>query len=114
MLAHVPQEDDGPVPMPDGIEDDPDEWAETAMCHSEELAALNDDDRPAWLWCPKCEAVHDAGNAAYMRAVKADEWAARPDREQAWAEVQRQRRVDEVAAEHARRQISLFGEEQGS
>ena len=103
MLAHVPAEDDGPALDEDGDL--------LGMDHSEALAALNDCDVPEWLWCPCCEDVIDAGAAAYRKAARADEWAARPDREEAWAEVLRQRRIDAVAVEHAARQGSLFGGE---
>ena len=32
-----------------------------------------------------------------------------PDREEAWAEILREREIDRVAAEHAARQLDMFG-----
>ena len=100
------------MPQPEEHEGSEVEWAEEAMYLSDELAALNDDDRPSWLYCMSCEANIDAGHPSYRRAAKAEEWADRADREQAWADLQRQRRIDQVAAEHAARQCSLPGIDQ--
>jgi len=100
MLAHVPPEDDH---EPDDDEDG------SGCCPSEELAALNDCDASEWLWCPKCCEVIHVGAKAHRQAVKADEWWERPDREQAWAEFLREREIDRVAAEHAARQLDMFG-----
>ena len=99
LLTEVPADQDGPGPDVAGVE---------GMYASEELAALNDSDRPRWLWCSTCGCV-DAGPKAYRQAVKADEWWERPDREQAWAEILREREIDRVAAEHAARQLDMFG-----
>ena len=102
MPAHVPPEDDGPEPLLDGDED---EWE--GQTHSEAMSSLNDQERPTWLWCPCCEKMIDAGHEAYRQAARADEWAERPDREQAGAGELRQRKVEAIAAEHARRQTAL-------
>lgn len=75
----------------------------------EELDALNDCDVVEWAWCMKCDATVEVGAAGYARAKRADDWWDREDREEAWAELQRQRKIDAVAADHARRQLSMFG-----
>ena len=67
------------------------------------------DDDGSWLWCENCAELVGVDADTYDRCVKADGWWKRPDREQAWAEILRGREIDRVAAEHAARQLDMFG-----
>jgi hypothetical protein len=64
-----------------------------------------------WLGCLGCGEDSQVSADIYRRAVVADEWWERPDREQAWEALLRQERTDRAAADHAARQTSLFGDD---
>ena len=87
-------------------------WLDNPTCPKCRAALLVSNSEPSpgkgWLRCIGCGEDSQVSTDIYRRAVASDAWWARPDREQAWAELLRQEKVDRVAAEHAARQLLLF------